>query len=36
VLSVRGLQTVPSTTEFWEFGVALDMAAPEDAIPAPP
>ena len=36
VMSVAGMQTVPSTTEFWEFGVALDMAAPEDALPAPP
>jgi hypothetical protein len=36
VLSVGGMQTVPSTTEFWEFGVAFDMAAPEDAVPAPP
>ena len=30
------MHTVPSTTEFWDFGVALDMAAPADAIPAPP
>jgi hypothetical protein len=36
VISVAGMHTVPSTTEFWDFGVALDMAAPADAIPAPP
>lgn len=36
VISVAGMQTVPSTTEFWDFGVAFDMAAPADALPAPP
>ena len=36
VISLAGMHTVPSTTEFWDFGVALEMAAPADAIPAPP
>jgi hypothetical protein len=36
VISVAGMHRVPSTTEFWDFGVAFDMAAPADARPAPP
>jgi hypothetical protein len=30
------MQTVPSTIELWDFGVAFDVAAPEVAILAPP
>ena len=35
VISLAGMQTVPSTTEFWDFGVAFDIAAPADAMPGP-